>query len=191
MAMPPQASTSSKDCCFANAIKTMCCCAESFIYGICGIPIGRVIAAFSLANAVTNRKLLIRGTHASNLNAAQLLYASSLGRFLPETKTVHGPHNLDPQLVRQRQLRLIQQPIRSRPAGLTHRVQTDTPLSDPKKQGAAFSASPTYTGAVGIQAFLPKKTPQTGLFRLSASFSSRTAFPVNNTTKEASCKYCR
>lgn len=82
------------------------------------------------------REHLVEMLDASALDPAKLVDRAALrGRFA-EAHGKHVAHHLQPQVWVQRQSRLVQEPVGSRPSGLACRVEPDARLADPDQQGA-------------------------------------------------------
>ena len=126
-----------QDSSFADTIQAVVGHTHGLVDRIGGIPVPRIIAASAPGYLVTCGQLLVERPNPDPLDTAQLFDAAPLRRFIPKAKTVHGPDDLQAQIVRQGKPGLIQKSVRPRTAGLPGRVQAHAALSDPEQQGPA------------------------------------------------------
>jgi hypothetical protein len=83
---------------------------------------------------------LITALHPRAFNAAQLFHATAGRRLLAEAHRIHLAHHLQPQGVVQRQPRLVEQAVGTRPPGWPEEYRR-TPASHPHQQRAHRAAS--------------------------------------------------
>ncbi len=122
---------------FAYSVKTCSRCAHTPIGNVSTLPLGVIVVSTFPFNVVLTCEQAIHLSNTHALNSPKLINAAACRRRLLESKLVHSSNNVQPVILVESQLRLVQESIATRASGLASRVGPHTALPNPHKKCSA------------------------------------------------------